>query len=129
MSIAGAVGAALRPPAFDADDLRLLAAGIDPRQALVDLKFTRNLYRIGRGRPYVADFAAAGGTVTGGAGFATAVDLSGNVVGPFPANTLPVSNNGVEVWEARTNQLPASGGRNGGWATRRTTYDRGCSPR
>ena len=45
-----------------------------------------------------------GFSVTGGAGFATATNLAGQVVGPFAPNTLPETDAGVEIWEARTNK-------------------------
>lgn len=56
-----------------------------------------------------------GASVTGGAGFATAVDAAGNVVGPFAANTLPATSGGAEVWEARTNLATRSGNTSVGW--------------
>lgn len=57
---------------------------------------------------YNAFADAPGASVTGGAGFATAVDAAGNVVGPFAANTLPATSGGAEVWEARTNLVARS---------------------
>lgn len=69
---------------------------------MVDLKFTRQLYRVGLGRPYVRDFRLAGGTYTGGAGFKTAEQLDGSIVGPLAANTPGETNAGLGVWGART---------------------------
>lgn len=46
-----------------------------------------------------------GWSFVGGAGFATAVNSAGQVVGPFGANVLPETDAGAECWEARTNVL------------------------
>lgn len=72
--------------------------------ALMELDFQRNYYRLGS---YATNNFAniPGASVTGGAGFATAVNAAGQVIGPFASNTLPATDAGVEVWEARTNSL------------------------
>ena len=72
--------------------------------ALVELDFTRDYYRV-LDKRYPTFTSIPGASVTGGGGFATATSVDGRIIGPFAANTPPVTDNGLEVWEARTNLL------------------------
>ena len=89
-------------------------------RAFVDFDFLKRDFRLGKLRTSQL-LALPGMSFTGGAGFKTALDRDGNVVGPFAANDPGLTNRGFGGWRAATNTLINSRAFAGsGWTTSAT---------